>query len=389
MPGFPTLPPRGERSTGRRGRITQRDIQPTATRRRHQVGDEREFAAIVSNVGMVGDFSDIQQAINFTNNLGGGTVFIKNGTYAIKSDIELFSNISLVGEDSDNTILDFQQTTKSIRAIGVSATYLNNILISGLKIQNCFNITFGAIDFQFVNDSTIKDCYFVDNWDSGNSDGRDVYLDNARRLNINECRSETGGYFIHVDQTGGSQVWNIKIDRNFSSNSNSGFCNGVGRESFITRNYITQTVAAADVIKIYASDTNSTISNNLMRRQTTTGYFVYLDTTNVKIVNNHFLNFHASAIHMMYLDSFVKNNIITNNIFDSNGTLANQAAIYMNSDCDDNIVMGNQINGHHTGVTIANANCDDNMITNNFFSGHTTDVNNSGTNTQDTDNKKV
>ncbi len=97
-------------------RIGQRGVLPGGIRRRHQIAQEREIAAIVSKSGGGGDFFDIQRAINFVSGLGGGTIFIKNGIYNLTKDIEVKENISLIGEDNSLTILDFGNSSKRIRS---------------------------------------------------------------------------------------------------------------------------------------------------------------------------------------------------------------------------------------------------------------------------------
>src|SRR3990167_7908148 len=48
------------------------------------------YRAIVSPTPGGTDFIDIQKAIDYVNELGGGTIFIKSGTYTIASDITLY-----------------------------------------------------------------------------------------------------------------------------------------------------------------------------------------------------------------------------------------------------------------------------------------------------------
>jgi len=81
------------------------------------------------------DYSTIQQAIVKSND--GDTVFVKNGIYAIDSNTLLIidKTISLIGEDSENTIIFglFNSYSASTPGIRVAAP---NVTISGFTITN-------------------------------------------------------------------------------------------------------------------------------------------------------------------------------------------------------------------------------------------------------------
>ena len=63
-----------------------------------------EVGSTQINIG-VGD--DIQKAVDSLHSLGGGKVFIKNGTHFVSSDIVLYSHIIIEGETSAGTVVDF------------------------------------------------------------------------------------------------------------------------------------------------------------------------------------------------------------------------------------------------------------------------------------------
>ena len=77
----------------------------------------RTVKAFVSGGGEA-DFADIQQAIDYTSLLGGGIVFIKNGTYLPTADITVPSNIHIQGESMDGVIIDFNGGTFQFLAEG-------------------------------------------------------------------------------------------------------------------------------------------------------------------------------------------------------------------------------------------------------------------------------
>ncbi len=78
------------------------------------------------------DYSDIQTAINHANN--GDTVFVKAGTYSISwylTQIVIDKSISLMGENSKNTIISNIPTKYGVAMIQVRAT---NVKISGFTL---------------------------------------------------------------------------------------------------------------------------------------------------------------------------------------------------------------------------------------------------------------
>ncbi len=73
---------------------------------------------------------DIQTAINTVNAAGGGQVVLSNGTHTLSSDITLYSNVSLVGQNSASSIIDFQSTAHSIKAVGSNAYTTGTLSVS-------------------------------------------------------------------------------------------------------------------------------------------------------------------------------------------------------------------------------------------------------------------
>src|SRR4030042_861471 len=86
--------------------------------------NQRFYTQVVSS-NTLGS-SPIQQAINEADRVGGGKVFIKSGTYTMGTNINLTSNIDLVGEDAKTTVLDFNLGINSITTSG------SNIVLSNL-----------------------------------------------------------------------------------------------------------------------------------------------------------------------------------------------------------------------------------------------------------------
>lgn len=63
----------------------------------------------------------IQKAIEAAKLVGGGIVFIKNGTHTPKATITTYSNITILGENLGSAIIDFEGGSYQIQAVGSSA----------------------------------------------------------------------------------------------------------------------------------------------------------------------------------------------------------------------------------------------------------------------------
>lgn len=82
---------------------------------------------------------NINDAIQNVSKYGGGTVFLLNGTYLVDYDIEIPSNVSLVGQSGGGAIIDFQSQNYQMVASGsnvystgtVSAT-TNSATVTGI-----------------------------------------------------------------------------------------------------------------------------------------------------------------------------------------------------------------------------------------------------------------
>jgi len=101
----------------------------------------RPYTAIVSKNKKQGSFDNIQAAINYVKDLGGGSIFVKNGTYTLTADILMKSNVELVGEDNVSTIIDCNNTVYKI--------YFNgkfNASIKNFKISNCDDLAVHILD---------------------------------------------------------------------------------------------------------------------------------------------------------------------------------------------------------------------------------------------------
>lgn len=141
----------------------------------HISKSSRIYTAIVSLSGELGTFKDIQLAINYTQQLGGGTVFIKNGTYLIHESISLPQGVNLQGETSTGVVIDFDGTEAQLNAIGelvydtgtISATN-NSTTVNGVN-----TIWESSLEGSYM---LIKGAYYLIHKVIG---GTQIILDNA------------------------------------------------------------------------------------------------------------------------------------------------------------------------------------------------------------------
>lgn len=82
----------------------------------------RAYTAIV-DINGDGDYTDIQDAIDYVNGLDGGKILILPGTYNLTADLTLYDNVQLLGFDRETTIIDFGANSKSIKAEGDTSAY--------------------------------------------------------------------------------------------------------------------------------------------------------------------------------------------------------------------------------------------------------------------------
>lgn len=102
----------------------------------------RTVSATIGITGTVADYIcdgtadnvEIQAAIDAVNSAGGGTVTLRPGTYVISTILKIRSNVTLIGEHKDTTILSVPSGS-NISAIQ-NFNYSNNTLDSNFHIRN-------------------------------------------------------------------------------------------------------------------------------------------------------------------------------------------------------------------------------------------------------------
>lgn len=98
-------------------------------------------------VGMGGDYSDIQDAIND----GANAIFLKSGTHTVDLAVTLFQGCHIFGESIYNTVINFESEAYNF------LISFDDILIENLRIVNCMN-TLGAFVFSSSTNSIVRNC---------------------------------------------------------------------------------------------------------------------------------------------------------------------------------------------------------------------------------------
>ena len=90
---------------------------------------------------------NLQEAIETLSSRGGGTLKLGAFTYTLTYDIEIRSNINVVGEGRDVTILEFSGAVHGMKMIGTASSIVKNTRIADLTIQNSNNEAGFDVDY--------------------------------------------------------------------------------------------------------------------------------------------------------------------------------------------------------------------------------------------------
>jgi len=333
----------------------------------------RAYNAIVAQDGS-GDYTDIQSAIDAVHSAGGGSILIRSGSYPQSSDITLYSNIELIGEDDEDTVIDFNNTAYGIKCVGSVENYQYNIHLSNLQIKRSRDTTYGALYFHYVQDSFITNCLFDSNKNANSTAGNDIYLDETYRLYIAHNRFQNF-YDSIVSNVDDYSVF----EYNYFSNGTDkcfyiiGMVKGkilgnianFGGRYFI---YVEDVIEYITILYNYVINGNPTtckiggfeysiFSHNTLLRTSGTGYGIDMYSGNNSIIsNNHIEGYSYDGINAGYVNYCIfSNNVIIQNGSDGidltngvrntiigNVTVSNSSrGIYLRSGTSNNEVIGN------------------------------------------------
>lgn len=154
-----------------------------------EAGAKESYYKTVAQDG-TGNYTSIQSAINDSKSFPYEriTIFIKNGIYHEKVKIhEWNTNISLIGESKENTIISFDDYFNKIN-LGINSTFYtytllveaNNILLKNLTIENASGDIGQAVSLSVFSDSVaVVNCRILGNQDTlyASGKGRQYYQD--------------------------------------------------------------------------------------------------------------------------------------------------------------------------------------------------------------------
>ena len=161
----------------------------------------RAYTAIVDIAGN-GDYTDLQLAINYVHSIGGGSVFVRPGTYLMDYDLTLYSNITIVGAGRELSILDFENKEHMVMMVGTSGTHMQNVVFESMTFQNLGRGDWFAFDMEYCDDCKFMDVKFYKITSSEVNDVITLYMENSQRCIAENCYFDTCDQAIYVN--GGS-----------------------------------------------------------------------------------------------------------------------------------------------------------------------------------------
>ena len=329
-----------------------------------QTPSARSFTAVVSTSKGDGTFLSIQEAINAVNKLGGGTVFIKAGTYTMGTSLTLYSNIKILGEDRDNTIIDFNGGAFGFRAIGTLTSQLRNIELRDVLLKGSEYIDEGTIRMNYCNDCIIDNVKLSSNSPVNNAP--DINLNNPTRIYIHRCSFSDGPPAIQLRDFSLCTVAEC-----YFSAANQQCIQPFNGTGLIIRDNV---FLSSEDYSIYSDGAPAGlfIANNVINQQNKEG--IYIDApTDYQIVGNYVVGpgDDDGTYNGITLVAGSRAVVVGNIVKDFAGTSSSDGIELSNMDncvIDGNVCTGN--GGY--GINIATATCDKNIVTSNQLLGNTT-----------------
>ena len=304
-------------------------------------------------------FTDIQSAINFANSNGGGEVYIPAGTYTFNANINLYSNIYLIGADPNNTIIDFNSTASQILVDG-SVTPQANVRLENLTIKNSTINGTSALKFNGVSFFQVRNCVFATN-DHGGGNGGDISVISSSLGLIELCTSTSSNRLCIINLSNNIRV----LNNNITTNTGDGIFTASSTEVLIQGNVF-------DNSKLISNSDYTKIIGNSFKNMTTDP--IYVTAANYNIIANNSISFTSgthNAIRIVGESNEVLGNIIIG---------AWSIGVWLD-DGNYNIVAHNRISASTTGIVI-DASCDRSLITSNRWTGSGAITNNGSNTTQ-------
>lgn len=323
------------------------------------------------------DFTDLQSAIDYINDLGGGNVFVQAGTYVINNSVNIPGNIHIIGEDVETTIFDM-----NLGGAIFTITNVSNVSIDNIHFKN------------WRTSSSVNNALIISITTSGLTNKK-IWIRNCKFSNT---RNSSAGY-NHYDIYADFSLGGIK---NCEFSESAGVYWGA-INSFMTENRFYQLANTA--IQVISS--NTIIQSNIFSSCTSYAIYSEDDLQQVIISQNVFGN-HKGPAAIMLTEGIDSINIVNNTAI---GGIGAGDFLDLGANLTNAIVANNSISSFTNGIKIAGSdkvvvtgnNISSNSAyavtitsgTSNFIHGNLFDsngsggLNDAGTSTTNTDNVTI
>jgi len=331
--------------------------------------ETRPIKAFV-DAGGAAEFSDIQSAINYVHALGGGKIFVKEGVYYPRSDIILYSNIDIEGEDNDTVIIDFENSNYQMKAVGTSIYRLRNIHLKNIQVRRCNKEGDGAILFKYCDDISVENCKFYRQGYGTWYFVFDIAVDNCNQVSIDGNYSNQSRVFCYIINS-----IKVSVRNNFiTGNPNEGIT-GYNVDDLLIQGNFFQNVGA------FAIDIDGShyarITDNQIEDAETNGILIGDTTYTIGVVvSDNIIKLAAGSDYGILISVNSRDCIINSNYIE--GSVGYGIGL---GDADRCIVSNNRITGAETGIYISSYADRTICLGNNLYDCDTK-ITNNGTNTE-------
>lgn len=349
-----------------------------------------------------GRITDIQSVANTLSHDGGGVLLLRNGTYALTSDLVIPDGVSIVGETALGAVIDFQNDSYQVIVEGtlvsdvgtVSATNSSTAItgtdtIFGSSMVGSYILISGI--YYLIVDVTDSVTLEIEIPFEPSSVTDVTYLIAETRTNVlfkdvviqNSSHADGAVSFRYVQDfvVDGCSIYDSILGFNFrdcwAGTTKGWFASGC-TIGFNISNCGTWTLYDFEA---YANDTGLLLDNfvnasiaNFTLSDAVENNITLTNSSNISIYD--FASFSAGAIGIEVSDSY-EINFNDGHILDSASD-----AIKLTTNCDRCTFDANILkNSGGFGINIADSASDSNVIIGNIFNGNVGTINNSGTNT--------
>jgi parallel beta-helix repeat protein len=324
------------------------------------------------------DEVQINAAITAVNALGGGVVYLKQGTYSLAATVDMLSNVSLIGSGFGNTNLAVAADVNVIELLGTVGTDKTNMCVKDLKVTGYYDSVAGTtsngIYVRYALDSTIQNCYVTKN-----NHGIYLFSDNERiGILYNRCtENDDDG----IADTAGN-IYSV-IHGNWSYVNGDCGIHMTGGASYLGR----ATISANHLIKNGSGAGGGGTSNHgilleEVRNVVCNSNFVYdNEGDGIKIYGDTLTGGYSSIcgnvirdneLHGINVHKSTRVSVIGNKIMNG-GTAVTDHGIYVHTNSDRNTFIGNDVSGYAGyGIYIDGASEANNTVNLNSLAGNTT-----------------